>query len=261
MASYDIIGDIAIVKFNKGEKKKNFVRELLKQKNIKVVLEKADRIKGRLRTAKMNYLGGEKRKETLYKENGCKFLLNVETCYFSSRLSEERKRIAGKIKWKDRVLVMFGGVAPFSIVIAKLAKPREVVSIEISRACNIYAKKNVILNKTENVKIIQGDVKRIIKKGGLIVNGTLAPLQFDKIVMARPNLNESFFKYALNVSRKGTIIYYYGFCHVDEKEKMLNKLLEEAKKEKRKIKIKRVTRAGDIAPYKYRYRVEIGVLN
>jgi len=34
----------------------------------------------------------------------------------------------------------------------------------------------------------------------------------------------------------------------------------EADKLKRKIKILRVVKAGDIAPYKFRYRVEIKVL-
>lgn len=253
MPSYDIIGDIAVVKFNGESKrqKKKFAEQLLKQKNIKVVLEKADRVKGRLRTAKMSHIGGEKRKETLYKENGCRFLLNVETCYFSSRLSEERKRIAEKITGKDRVLVMFSGVAPFSIVIAKVSKPREVVSVEISRECDKYARKNVVLNKVENVKVIQGDVKKKLFGLG----------KFDKIIMARPNLKESFLKYALKTARKGAIIYYYGFCRVDEKKGMLQELLEEARQEKRKIKIKEVVKAGDIAPYKYRYRVEIKVLD
>jgi tRNA (guanine37-N1)-methyltransferase len=252
MPSYDIIGDIAVVKFEKEtlQQKKTFASELLSRKNIKVVVEKADRIKGRLRTAKMIYLGGEKRKDTLYKENNCKFLLNVETCYFSSRLSEERKKISEKIKKNDKVLVMFAGVAPFSIVIAKNSKCSQVVSLEISRECSKYAKKNVLLNKLDNVKVIQGDVKKKTSTLG----------KFDVIVMARPNLKETFLKYGLQASKKGTIIYYYGFSHVNDKEKMIQQLKEEAKELKEKIKILRVLKAGDIAPYKFRWRIEIKVL-
>ncbi len=251
MPSYDIIGDIAVVKFDKESKAKKvkFAKQLLERKNVNVVVEKADRIKGRLRTAKMNYLAGEKRKDTLYKENGCSFRLNVETCYFSSRLSEERKRIAGKIKKKDRVLVMFSGVAPFSIIIGKLSGCKEVVSVEISKECSKYAKENVKLNKLHNVKIIQGDVKKKLEGLG----------KFDKIVMARPNLKETFLKSALDVAEKGTIIYYYGFCHVNDKEKMIEKLKKEAEEFGRKIKILEVVTAGDIAPYKFRWRVEMQV--
>jgi tRNA (guanine37-N1)-methyltransferase len=214
-----------------------------------VVVEKADRIKGRLRTAKMDYLAGEKRKDTLYKENGCRFRLNVQTCYFSSRLSEERKLVAGKIEKKDRVLVMFAGVAPFSIVIAKFSGCKEVVSVELGRECSKYAIENVKINKLENVKVIQGDVKKKLLGLG----------KFDKIIMARPNLKETFLKYALDVSKKGTIIYYYGFYHVDEKEKMVEKLKEEAKELGKKIIINEIVKAGDIAPYKFRWRIEIKV--
>ena len=41
---------------------------------------------------------------------------------------------------------------------------------------------------------------------------------------------------------------------------MIEEIKEEAKKFKRKIKILRVVKAGEIAPYKFRYRIEIGVL-
>ena len=184
MPSYDIIGDIAIVKFNRESKKqkKDFAKELLDRKNIKTVLEKADRIKGRLRTAKLKFISGENKRETIHKENGCRFLLNVETCYFSPRLSEDRKYVAGKIKRNEKVLVMFGGVAPYAIAIAKLSKAKKIVSVEISRECSKYAKKNIGLNKTYSVNIIQGDVKK-----------KLANLEkFDYIIMARPNLKETF---------------------------------------------------------------------
>jgi tRNA (guanine37-N1)-methyltransferase len=252
MPSYDIVGDIAVVKFDKEKKseKIKFARELLQRPNVKVVVEKADRIKGRLRTAEMNHIAGEKRKDTLYKENGCSFRLNVQTCYFSSRLSEERKKIAEKINKNDRVLVMFAGVAPFSIIIAKFSGCKEVVSVEISKACSKYALENVRINKLDNVRVIQGDVKK--KLAGL---GT-----FTKIVMARPNLKETFLKYALDASGKGTIIYYYGFAHVDDKDKMVEKLKKEAYELGRKIRINEVVRAGDIAPYKFRWRVEIKVV-
>ncbi len=252
MPSYDVVGDIAVVKFDKesSKQKKELAKELLSRKNINVVVEKADRIKGRLRTAKMKHLAGEKRKDTLYKENNCKFRLNVETCYFSSRLSEERKRIAEKIKKNSRVLVMFAGVAPFSIIIAKNSKCSEVVSLEISRACSSYAKKNVEINKLDNVVVIQGDVKKKTSTLG----------KFDVVVMARPNLKETFLKYGLQASKKGTIIYYYGFSHVNDKEKMIQQLKDEAAELKRKIKISSVVKAGDIAPYKFRWRIEIKVL-
>lgn len=257
MASYDIIGSIAILKFGKKEKKSEklkIVKGLLKRQNIKTVLEKQDRIKGRLRTFKTKFLCGENTKQTIHKENNCRFKLNVETCYFSPRMAEERKQVAGKIKKNDKVLVMFSGVAPFPIVISKLSKAKEIVAIELSRECNKYARENLKLNKINNIKLIQGDVKKVINKNKKKFG------KYNVIIMARPNLRETFLKQAFSVSKKGTLIYYHGFCNENKLGKLLEEIYKESKKAEKKIKILKVKKIGDIAPYKYRYRVEIRVV-
>ena len=253
----DILGNIVILKFRKDVKvseKKKFAEKFLKeQKNVRTVLEKTDRFKGRLRTLTTKYLAGEKTKEALYKENDCLFRFNVDTCYFSSRLSSERKEVAEKIKKSDEVLVMFGGVAPFAIVIAKMKQPKRVISVELGRECNKYAKINVKRNKLgEVVEVIQGDVR---KKLPLMEN------KFSKIVMARPNLKDSFLDVAFPLIKKKGIIHYYGFYHEEDVGKLKELIFSEAKKEKKKIKILGIKKTGDIAPYKYRYRVDIKVLN
>ena len=184
-AGYDLFGNIAIVKFPRKTPKKEKLltaKSLLEQhKQISTVLEKSQKFSGRLRTQKTKFLVGEKTKEALYNENRCEFRLNVDTCYFSPRLSSERKEIAEQVKNNELVLVMFGGVAPFAVVIAKLAKPKKVVSVEISSACEKYARENVKRNKLSNVEIIQGDVRKKIPAE-----------KFDRIIMARPNLKDSF---------------------------------------------------------------------
>ena len=135
--AFDVLGNIAIVNFPddfKLKDKKKFAEKLLKeQKPIKTVLEKQGKVKGRLRKISTKYLAGENTKEVLYKENGCVFRFNIDTTYFSPRLSNERKEIASKIKKDEEVLVMFAGIAPFSIVIAKNSKAKKVVSVEINR--------------------------------------------------------------------------------------------------------------------------------
>ena len=253
MANYDILGNIAIMKFDKKTSKKQKLREvkrLLKRKDVKTVLEKTDKVSGRLRTIKTRFIAGIKTKEAVYKENGCKFKLNVETCYFSPRLAEERKQIALRIKKKNKVLVMFSGVNPFGIVIAKKTGA-SVVSVELGKDCNRYAKENSKINKLSNkIQIIQGDVKNK-------VTGKLG--KFDVIVMPRPNLKETFLKQAFSVSKKGTMIYYYCFGHEDKLGKLVEEVYREARKSKKKIKIIKIKKAGEIAPYKFRYRVEIKV--
>ena len=263
MANYDILGNIAIMKFpentKKGEKLKKAKQLMKTYKNLSTILEKKEKVKGRLRTIKTSFLLGNKTKEALYKENNCFFKFNVESCYFSPRLASERAEIAGKIKKGSRVLVMFAGVAPFAIVIGKLSKAKEIIAIELGKQCCRYAEENIKLNKLHNVKIIQGDVKKIISKGRLNVKGNLVPLRFDYVIMPRPQLKETFLPFAFKIIKKQGIINYYGFGK--QESEIINEIEKEVKKAGKKIKIMKVKKAGNIAPYKYRFRVDFKVLN
>ena len=259
MKAYDNFGNIVVVKFKKKaslRNKKKFAERLLKeQRGVRTVLEKKEKIKGRLRKLSTNYIAGEKTKEVLYKENGCVFRFNIDDTYFSPRLSGERKEIASKIKKGETVLVMFAGVAPYSIVIAKLSKAKKVFSNEINRKANKYAELNIRLNKVKDrIELVSGDVKKVAeklcKKKG----------RFDVIVMPRPQLKDSFLKETFKLSKKNTRIYYYDFCKIDEINSIVEKIKKEAKKAGKKIKILKIKKAGELAPYKIRLRVDFQVV-
>src|SRR3989344_9414670 len=137
---YDVVGNIAIIKFDRtasvSSKKKFASVYLKKHKSVSTVVEKIGKFSGRLRTLKTKFLAGEKTLEAFYRENGCEFRFNVETCYFSPRLANERMEIAKMVGKGESVLVLFAGVAPFSIVIAKTGKPSRVVSVELGKDCS-----------------------------------------------------------------------------------------------------------------------------
>ncbi len=258
MRAYSVLGNIALVNFPrdfKGSKKK-FANEIIKKnKSINTVLEKSGKFSGRLRKLHTKWLAGEKNKEVLYKENGCVFRFNIDTSYFSPRLSGERKEIAEKINPNEEVLVMFAGVAPFSIVIAKNSSAKKVYSNEINKEANKYGKLNVELNKLKNkIEFLDGDIKRIalkLKKQNK---------KFDVIVMPRPQLKDSFLEQAFMLSKKSTRIYYYDFCKEYEVNLIVEKIKQEAEKAKKKIQIFQTKYAGEIAPYKNRVRVDFNVL-
>lgn len=257
--AFDVLGNIAIVRFPKKFKlneKKEFAERLLgEQKSIKTVLEKKGKVKGRLRKISTKYLAGEKTKEVLYKENGCVFRFNVDTTYFSPRLSNERKEVTSKIKKQDKVLVMFAGVAPFPIVIAKKSGAK-VFSNELNRKANKYEILNIELNKLKDkIESFPGNIKNVAEK--LKKQGE----KFDVIVMPRPQLKDSFLKQAFMLSKSGTRIYYYDFCQVSEIDSIVEKIKTEAKKFKRKVKILNIKSAGELAPYKIRVRIDFKVLN
>jgi len=257
MAGYDIIGNIAIVKFPDRtgikEKKKTARRMLKQNKNIKTVLEKKEKVSGRLRTYKTRFLAGIKTLETIHNESGCRFKLDIEKCYFSPRLAGERLDIARKIKKDDKVLVLFAGVGSFSIVIARNSRCKKIVSVELGRECCKYARENVKLNKLDNVKIIQGNVKKLNQGSATPILG-----KFDKIIMPRPQLRETFLKYVWKFCKKGTLVFYYDFGK--DADLILRRVENEAKKARKKIKIIEFRKAGNIAPYKHRWRVDLKIL-
>jgi tRNA (guanine37-N1)-methyltransferase len=257
MRGQDILGNIAILKFDWNEslkdKKREALRFLREHKGVRTVLEKTKKFSGRLRTLKTRWLAGEKNLEALYKENGCEFRFNVESCYFSSRLASERTELASMVKKGENVLVLFGGVAPFAVVIAKLAKPKRIVSVELGRDCSKYAELNVKRNKLGKiVSLVQGDVRRVLPR---------MKEKFSRIVMARPNLKDSFLDVSFPRVKKGGVIHYYGFYNEVDLDKMKELISTEAKKAGRKIKILRIKKAGDIGAYKFRYRADLKLLN
>ncbi|KHO55187.1 MAG: hypothetical protein QT10_C0005G0024 [archaeon GW2011_AR19] len=285
--SFNVLGNIAIVNFSDKislELKKKFAEQLLlKHPTIKTVLEKSGKFSGRLRKMKTKHLTGEKNKEVLYKENNCVFRFNLDTTYFSPRLSNERKEIASLIKKNEDVLVMFAGVGPYSICIAKNSEAK-VYSNEINREANKYAKLNIELNKVKDkVELIPGDIKKAAERirspahqrfappsnHPRIVNNKklsyeninhVIPKKFDAIVMPRPKLKETFLKQAFMLSKKGTKIYYYDFCKTEDVDKIAEKIKNEAKKARKKIKILKIKQAGEIAPYKIRVRVDFKII-
>ena len=68
--------------------------------------------------------------------------------------------------------------------------------------------------------------------------------------MPRPNLKKTFLKSALKLSEKGTTIFYHGFGTKEKVIKEINKYT------KTKIKIRK---AGNIAPYEYRWQAEFKI--
>ncbi|MBI2670700.1 class I SAM-dependent methyltransferase family protein [Candidatus Woesearchaeota archaeon] len=251
--SFDVIGDILVfADFPKEliKKEKKIGSYLLKKlKNVKVVTRKTRHFSGVYRLQKLKIMAGEERKETLHKENNCMFKLNVETCYFSPRLGNERLRIAKQVKKNEKILVMFSGVSVYSIILSKKSNAREIYDIEINPIANKYAEENLVLNKVRNVKLIRGDVRKIVPK---------LKKKFDRIVMPLPKGGEDFLELALNKIKKNGVIHFYDFLREEE---IPETGIEKIKKMKRKFKILNVVKCGQIAPEKYRVCFDIKILN
>ncbi len=210
--SYDVIGSIAILEIPKelkGREKTIAKALLMLNKSVKTVLRKSDIHKGEFRTQKLSYVAGKRTKETVHKENGCLMMLDVERVYFSPRLATERKRVAGLVTPGERVLVMFSGCGPYPLVISKNTLAKEIVGIEKNRVAHEYALKNIMLNKTGNVRLFCGDVRKEVPK---------LKERFGRIIMPLPKDADNFLDTAFLASRKGTIVQLYLFIDKEELE-------------------------------------------
>src|SRR3990172_1043 len=93
--SFDIVGDIAIIRLTDASKK-NAERiadaVMSVHRNVKTVLAQTNPVGGEFRIRRLMYVAGESRANTVYKESWCIFSVDLEKCYFSPRLSHERAR-------------------------------------------------------------------------------------------------------------------------------------------------------------------------
>jgi tRNA (guanine37-N1)-methyltransferase len=203
--AYEHIGDIAIIDRQQAQAHR-VAQVLLKQNRIKTVLQAESSVTGEYRTRSVSILAGEKRTKTLYRENKCRYLIDLSRVYFTPRLSTERARIADKIHDGEIVVDMFAGVGPFSILIAKRFPRAHVIAIDKNPDAIRYLKENVKLNKVENVKIIDRDARDAVKE----ISGA------DHVIMNLPHSAIEFLDAAFGVLKNGGIIHFYAIAHEND---------------------------------------------
>jgi len=253
--SFEIIGDVVIIEIPDEiiHLKDEIAKAILKKhKHVKTILRKVGEVGGVYRVAKYEPIYGSKT-ETVVREHGCRFYVDPTKVYYSVRLSGERERIAKLVRDGERILVMFAGVGPYAIVIAKLAKPKEVVGIELNPVAAEYFRKNVVLNKVQDiVKVYEGDVREIVPK----LEG-----EFDRILMPAPHSAEDFVYLVKNKIKKGGFVHYYTFESENREEELPEKVQKLFEMHGMKVKIVGFRRCGSFAPYVNRYVVDVEVLN
>ncbi len=253
-SSFDIVGDILIFadfpKELKKKEKKIAEKILAAFPHVKVICKKTKMYSGLFRTPKLKIMAGERRKETTHKENGVRILLDAEKVYFSPRLGHERERINKLVHEGESVLVMFSGSGVYPINIAKNSTAREIYGVEINPAGHRYAMANVALNKVKNVKLLLGDVKKILPK---------IKMKFDRVLMPLPKSAEEFLDCALAKVKKNGVLHFYDFLPGGEFEKAAEKVRNACTEAKRKCSVISIVKCGQYGPGRYRICVDVKV--
>lgn len=218
--SFDIIGDIIIIKTSDdssvdAQAAANQIMAI--HKNVKAVFMQTSPILGTYRVRALRLLAGEDRTTTMHRESGCIFMVDVEKCYFSPRLSYERSRVAGLVKNGETVVNMFAGVGCFSIRIAKTVGKTKIYSIDVNPIAVKYLEENIKINLVNSQVIpILGDSKEVVN----------AQLQgkADRVLMPLPEKALEYLSIAVSALKKdGGWIHYYDFQHAAGTENPIEK--------------------------------------
>jgi tRNA (guanine37-N1)-methyltransferase len=237
---YDQIGDIAIIEFKGRKENAKKIADILMGQNssIKTVLAKAGAVSGRYRIRKVRYVSGTRNYIANYKENNCIFRFDVRKTYFSNRLSFERSRILKLVRSGESVMVMFAGVGPFAIEIAKNISKTNVLAIELNKSAYSYMLGNIKLNKLHNMHAILGDVKKV---AGKYRNSS------DRIIMPLPKSSLGFLDQAYRISKRKAIVHLYAFSSIEDP---FNKICEAVKDHAKKTGYRvRILNKRMVRPY------------
>jgi len=203
-ASFDIVGSIAVINDMKisEERALEIAYEILRRhKSVKTVLLKTAELSGEERVAGYRVLLGEPATETVVRESGCIFKVDLAKAFFNPRLSSERLRVASLVEPGEKVLDMFAGVGPFSIIIARRKASTTVYAVEKNPAAYSYLCYNIKANKVEDrVKPFLGDSSEIVP--------TL-DTTFNRIIMNLPHESIKYLPIALDKAASKAVIHLY----------------------------------------------------
>jgi len=249
--SYDVVGDIAIIVIPEALLgKKELIAEaiLSLHRRIRVVARRAGIHDGEFRTLPLEIIGGEDRKETIHRENGVRLLVNPEAVYFSVRSGNERHRIASLVQPGERVLVLFSGIGPYTLVIGRIQPQCRVVGIEKSPIAHAYAIRNLGYNrKITNVRLYEGDVRAVVPR----LNMT-----FDRIIMPLPKSAETFLDLALLSLQRHGRLHFYDMQEKGGFDRSIEKVANSCRQGGRSLVTATVTVCGHCTPRLYRICVD-----
>jgi len=238
-SSFDIIGHVILIKLDeKILPCKGLIGEAL-LKSFPAIRSVAleEKVEGEFRIRKLSLMAGEDDLETEHREHGLRYRLDPGKVYFSPRLATERERVlqafltrAQETGTKERVLDMFAGIGPFSLLLAKKAEPGLVVAVDKNPLAVEYLKENITLNRVSGVEARPGDALELAGEFAT------AAEKFHCIIMNFPSHPDPFFPAALEVVERGGMIHFYRICEHEEVETVRAFLLETAEKAGKKVK-------------------------
>jgi tRNA (guanine37-N1)-methyltransferase len=247
--SFDIIGDVAVIRLPDEllpyslEVGAGLCRVFPRLRAV--ALDKG--VKGEMRVRELEVIAGDENTETTHTEFGIHLLVDPAKAYFNPRLANERMRVASLVREGEVVLDMFAGVGPFSIMIAKHARPSVVYAIDINPDAVSYMRRNVELNKADRVIAMEGDARQVI----------FDLPNVDRIVMNLPHSAIDFFADAITRLNFGGTIHIYHICDRGDIDAVVDKLLVTARGMGMEVEVTRKEELKTYSPSMSVYSVDL----
>jgi tRNA (guanine37-N1)-methyltransferase len=223
-------------------------------KNVTSVLAKESERTGEYRTRELRLMAGDPNTEVVHKEGGCLLRLDPRRVYFSPRESTERERIANAVKDGEEILVMFSGVGPLPICIAKRHRSVRATAVELNPVAHNYCVENIHLNRVgERVEAIKGDVGEVCRN---------LDEKYDRVLMPLPKGAYRFLDVAIPLLRDRGILHFYHWAPeadpFTDSEKLVAQAAEDAG---RRAEVVDRVRVSQYSPRYWKVRVDARIVS
>jgi tRNA (guanine37-N1)-methyltransferase len=227
-SSFDTLGTIALVKM--ADEVLPYAAQIGKaiiatQKAVRTVCVDSG-VMDEFRTRSIKVVAGDKTTETIHKEYGMVFKLDVAKVFFSPRLATERENVSRQVQPGEVVIDMFAGIGPFSMMIAKARSPKAVYAIDVNPDAIRFMQENLKMNKVQTVTPILGDAREEVGKLEMA----------DRIIMNLPHNASEYVADALKALKPGGVIHYYEIMEEPKVQARLDSIADMARREERVMK-------------------------
>ena len=254
MPHYEVIGDIALIEADDVDAVRIGEALLKFHPHVNTVLGATSPVVGEFRVREFVLIAGVDKTETIHKEYGCRYAVDLAKAYFTPRLSTERERILSWIKPNDVIVDMFEGVGPYSILIAKKANPKKVIAIDKNPAAVEFLRRNVDLNSVGNVEAIEGDANVVAETQKYVGIA-------DHVIMNLPHNAYDFLDSAVKFAKPGGMLHYYGMTHEDDLfDGSIGLIGMAAKRAGRSIEVLEKRTVRSYAPHQYNICIEVRIV-
>ncbi|WP_396610251.1 class I SAM-dependent methyltransferase [Haloferax sp. S1W] len=204
--SYERLGDVVIIDEDDADRAREIADAIVESDlRADTVVNRASKIKGELRVRDWDVLVGDST-ETVHREYGHEFHLDIAMVYFSPRLATERHRIVEQVQEGERVFDMFAGVGPFAVPAA--ARGAEVVACDLNESAIAYLRENAERNDVaDRITAIHGDVREVADD----YEGWA-----DRLIMNLPHSADEFVETAVRLAADECVIHFYDIQHEDD---------------------------------------------